>query len=24
MQKLDIDNFAGLVKFAIACGVTPA
>lgn len=23
MQKLDIDNFAGLVKFAIACGVVP-
>jgi DNA-binding NarL/FixJ family response regulator len=23
MQKLDIDNFAGLVKFAIACGLTP-
>jgi DNA-binding NarL/FixJ family response regulator len=21
MQKLDIDSFAGLVKFAIACGV---
>ena len=23
MQKLDIDNFAALVKFAIACGLTP-
>ena len=23
MQKLDIDNVAGLVKFAIACGLTP-
>lgn len=23
MQKLDIDCFAGLVKFAIACGLTP-
>jgi DNA-binding NarL/FixJ family response regulator len=23
MQKLDIDNFAGLVRFAIACGLSP-
>jgi DNA-binding NarL/FixJ family response regulator len=23
MHKLDIDSFAGLVKFAIACGLTP-
>lgn len=23
MQKLEIDNFAGLVKFAINCGITP-
>jgi DNA-binding NarL/FixJ family response regulator len=23
MQKLDIDNFASLVKFAVACGLTP-
>jgi DNA-binding NarL/FixJ family response regulator len=23
MQKLDIDSFAALVKFAIACGLTP-
>ena len=23
MQKLDIDNVAGLVRFAIACGLTP-
>lgn len=23
MQKLDIDSFAGLVRFAIACGLTP-
>ncbi|HEX6632456.1 MAG TPA: response regulator transcription factor [Usitatibacter sp.] len=23
MQKLEIDNFAALVKFAIACGLTP-
>jgi DNA-binding NarL/FixJ family response regulator len=23
MQKLEIDNMAGLVKFAIACGLTP-
>jgi DNA-binding NarL/FixJ family response regulator len=24
MQKLDLDSFAALVKFAIACGLTPA
>jgi hypothetical protein len=23
MQKLELDGFAGLVKFAIACGLTP-
>jgi len=23
MQKLDLDSFAALVKFAIACGLTP-
>jgi DNA-binding NarL/FixJ family response regulator len=23
MQKLEIDSFAGLVKFAISCGLTP-
>jgi DNA-binding CsgD family transcriptional regulator len=23
MQKLDIDSFASLVRFAIACGLTP-
>ena len=23
MQKLELDSFAALVKFAIACGLTP-